>query len=140
MKHPDAARSRLMARVKRKDTAPELALRKALWAMGLRYRLHPKLPGTPDLSFPTAKVAIFVDGCFWHGCPLHGSRPKTNADFWLQKLARNRARDTAADVALARLSWKSVRLWEHQLRRHEVNKTANGVARIIERRLKRLRR
>ena len=65
-------RSWLMSRIRSKETSPEMLLRKALWTAGLRYRLKNKLPGKPDLVFPSAKVAIFIDGCFWHGCPLHG--------------------------------------------------------------------
>lgn len=110
-------RSRLMGRVRHQGTTPELALRKALWAAGLRYRLKttPHLPGHPDIIFPGAKVAVFVDGCFWHGCPLHGSIPKTRTDFWKAKIARNRKRDAEVDEKLTEMGWKVVRLWEHQV-------------------------
>lgn len=111
-----AKRSRLMARVRRKGTAPELTLRRALWTRGMRYRLHPKLPGSPDIAFLRAKLAVFIDGCFWHCCPTHGSMPKTNRQFWKAKLERNRARDLSVDRELARLSWLAVRIWEHELR------------------------
>lgn len=105
-----------MACIPRHDTWPELALRKALWQSGLRYRLRPKLPGTPDLAFPRAKVAVFVDGCFWHCCPLHGRRPKSNEQFWRLKLTRNMARDRKVDAQLADAGWLPVRLWEHEVR------------------------
>jgi DNA mismatch endonuclease (patch repair protein) len=114
---PDA-RSRLMGRVRQRGTALELALRQALWASGLRYRLRTKqrLPGSPDIVFPGAKVAVFVDGCFWHGCPIHGTQPKTRPEFWAAKIARNRERDAEVDAKLSAMGWKVVRLWEHQIR------------------------
>lgn len=107
-----------MGRVRRRGTGIELALRKALWAVGLRYRLgvHPPLPGTPDLVFPRARVAVFVDGCFWHGCPLHGTRSKTRSEFWDAKIARNQARDTDVDASLSALGWQVLRIWEHEIR------------------------
>ncbi|MGH7641716.1 MAG: very short patch repair endonuclease [Candidatus Dormibacteria bacterium] len=104
-----------MARVKSRDTGLELRLRRALWAAGLRYRIRPKLPGTPDLSFPRARLAIFVDGCFWHGCPDHYRRPATNVAFWAAKLDRNVTADRAADAALGELGWGVIRVWEHDV-------------------------
>lgn len=114
----DAARSRLMARVRRSGTAPELCLRRALHRAGLRYRLTSgkQLPGTPDIALRRSRVAVFVDGCFWHGCPKHGSMPKTNADFWNAKFRRNKRRDREANRALQRLGWDVVRVWEHDVR------------------------
>lgn len=112
------ARSRLMSRVRQRDTDLELALRKALWAAGLRYRLriNSKLPGRPDIVFPGAKVAVFVDGCFWHGCPNHGTTPKTRTEFWRAKIVRNRERDAEVDALLERLGWFVVRIWEHDVK------------------------
>lgn len=112
------ARSRLMGRVRHRGTALEITLRKALWADGWRYRLRSKvrLPGSPDIVFPRAKVAIFVDGCFWHGCPLHGTLPQTRPEFWAAKIARNRERDAEVDAKLTVMGWISVRIWEHQIR------------------------
>jgi len=75
-------RSALMGRVRQRGTKYELILRRALWKAGYRYRLRNKLPGTPDIVFSGVKVAIFVDGCFWHGCPVHGSLPSTRQEFW----------------------------------------------------------
>src|SRR5262245_58666688 len=80
-----AQRSRCMSHIKGKDTKPELLLRKALWRLGLRYRLHAKIPGRPDVVFPKAKVAVFIDGCQWHCCPIHFVRPKSNQEFWDRK-------------------------------------------------------
>lgn len=83
-------RSKTMSRIRGKNTKPELMLRRALWARGLRYRIHDKsLPGTPDISNKSRKVAVFVDGCFWHGCPQHFKVPKTRSDFWKEKIRRN---------------------------------------------------
>jgi len=112
------ARSRLMGRVRHEGTTPEILLRQALWAAGLRYRLKMSkgLPGSPDILFPGAKVAIFVDGCFWHGCPVHGTLPKTRTEFWRAKISRNRERDAHVDVKLVARGWQVVRLWEHQIR------------------------
>jgi len=110
-------RSRLMSRVHHNNTAPEMMLRRALWSSGHRYRLKtsPKLPGSPDLLFPRTKIAIFVDGCFWHGCPIHGTQPKTNVVFWQKKIARNRERDVQVDEKLMLLGWHVVRLWQHEI-------------------------
>ncbi|MDO9226426.1 MAG: very short patch repair endonuclease [Pseudomonadota bacterium] len=108
-------RSRLMARIKSTDTRPELMLRKALWRAGLRFRLKPRLRGKPDLVFPGARVAVFVDGCFWHGCPQHGHLPKSNLGYWRPKLARNLARDRQVDAELLELGWMPLRIWEHEI-------------------------
>lgn len=108
-------KSEQMARVRSKDTTPEVLLRKALWAQGHRYRLRIKLPGTPDLGFSRARLAIFVDGCFWHGCPEHYCAPVQNAEFWAAKVARNVARDRRVDESLAQLGWRVIRVWEHEL-------------------------
>jgi DNA mismatch endonuclease (patch repair protein) len=112
------ARSRLMARIKLRGTGPEMLLRRALWATGLRYRLKLKvpLPGKSDIIFPGPKLAVFVDGCFWHGCPLHGHLPKTREGYWEPKLARIRKRDTEANAKLQTMGWRVLRFWEHQVR------------------------
>ena len=103
---------------RRTDTKPELALRAALHAMGYRYRKDFRLDlplrrVRPDVAFTRRKVAVFVDGCFWHACPEHGSKPKSNEWYWSPKLARNVERDRAADEALVQAGWTVVRLWEH---------------------------
>jgi DNA mismatch endonuclease (patch repair protein) len=111
-------RSANMRANRRTDTKPELALRSALHAMGYRYRkdLRLDLPQRrvrPDIAFTARKVAVFVDGCFWHACPQHGSQPKNNEWYWSPKLLRNVERDREADAALAEAGWLVVRLWEH---------------------------
>jgi DNA mismatch endonuclease (patch repair protein) len=104
-----------MSRNRGRDTAPEVRLRRALWKLGLRYRLGSDLPGRPDLVFPRARLAVFVDGCFWHSCPEHGVLPKNNASFWIRKLARTRERDAATGRQLSQEGWRVVRLWEHDI-------------------------
>jgi DNA mismatch endonuclease (patch repair protein) len=101
-----------------RDTKPELALRSAVHALGLRYRVSAKplagLRRTADLVFPTAKVAVFLDGCFWHGCPEHHTVASANAKFWADKVSGNRARDRDTDARLDAEGWVSVRVWEHE--------------------------
>lgn len=101
-----------------KDTSAELALRRALHSLGLRYRLNVKVPGAPrrtiDIAFTRAKVAIMVDGCFWHGCPLHCVPPKHNSQWWAEKLSGNIHRDAETTELLAAAGWRVLRIWEHE--------------------------
>ncbi|WP_448006147.1 very short patch repair endonuclease [Agromyces bauzanensis] len=111
-------RRRNMQANRRRDTAPERALRSLLFAGGFRYRcdFRVDLDGVrarPDIAFTRAKVAVFVDGCFWHGCPEHFSEPRRNADYWGPKLARNRERDRVQTAALETAGWRVIRIWEH---------------------------
>jgi DNA mismatch endonuclease (patch repair protein) len=122
-------KSQQMARVKSKNTGAEVQLRKALWARGMRYRLHATLPGTPDLVFPGARVAVFVDGCFWHGCAEHYSAPQTNSTFWSEKLSRNTERDRRTDLALRQIGWLPLRVWEHELR--NIGPLVDQIAEIV---------
>lgn len=113
-----AARA-VMSANRGRDTGPELRLRRLLHARGMRYRVNarplPSLRRTADLVFTKAKVAVFVDGCFWHGCPEH-HRPSTiNSDFWRQKIETNRARDEDTDRSLIDAGWKVIRVWEHEV-------------------------
>ncbi|MFC5182270.1 very short patch repair endonuclease [Actinomadura harenae] len=112
-------RSRNMKANRRSDTKPEIALRRALHARGYRYRkdfrmdLSSGVRVRPDIVFTARKVAVFVDGCFWHVCPEHGREPTSNEWYWTPKLRRNVERDRVADVALRAAGWRVVRLWEH---------------------------
>lgn len=108
-------RSRCMSRIRSEKTGPEMRLRRALWIRGVRYRLHRKLPGKPDLAFADRRLAVFVDGCFWHGCPVHGTSPKSNQSYWGPKIARNRKRDARVSAALRLEGWTVLRFWEHQI-------------------------
>lgn len=113
----DAATSGRMARQRTRDTNPEIALRRILHARGLRYRLNRPLPGLPrrraDLTFASQRVVVFVDGCFWHGCPEHGTWPKRNDVWWAAKLRRNIERDRETDAYLQAAGWGVLRIWEH---------------------------
>ncbi len=114
-----AQRSAVMRAVPGKDSAAELKVRRLLTAMGLRYRLHRReLPGSPDIVFARRKLALFVHGCFWHGhdCRRGARVPKANAAYWTGKIARNRARDAAAQTALATLGWRAEVVWECTLK------------------------
>lgn len=109
---------RRMQAQRTRDTGPELAVRRLLHAAGLRYRVdRAPLPGLrrrADLVFGPARVAVYVDGCFWHGCPEHGNSPRANSEYWRPKLAGNRARDEDTDRRLAAAGWTVVRAWEHE--------------------------
>lgn len=112
-----AARNTMRAN-HRRDTRPELAVRQRLHARGWRYRvdfrLAPPLRVRADVVFTRALIAVFIDGCFWHSCPVHRTEPKTNAEYWGPKLARNVERDRETDRALAELGWRVLRFWEHE--------------------------
>ncbi|WP_236718572.1 very short patch repair endonuclease [Actinoplanes sp. TFC3] len=116
----NAGRSRNMQANRRKDTKPETVLRSALHRLGYRYRkdLLLRFSGQvrvrPDIVFTARKVAVFVDGCFWHVCPQHGRQPNTNEWYWTPKLRRNMERDVRANTALADAGWHVVRIWEHE--------------------------
>jgi len=103
-----------MMSIRSEDTKPELQLRKALWKEGLRYRKHYG-DQRIDVAFPSKKLAIFVDGCFWHGCPLHSHTPKSNQAYWLPKLRKNMERDASTNEILKRSGWIVMRFWEHDL-------------------------
>jgi DNA mismatch endonuclease (patch repair protein) len=114
-----AQRSAVMRRVKGRNTTPELAVRRALTRLGARYRLHRKdLPGAPDIVMPGRRLAVFVHGCFWHGhdCRRGARTPKQNRDYWVAKVARNRARDTRNVAALAAAGWRVETVWECELK------------------------
>lgn len=112
------ARRRNMQSNRARDTAPELAVRRLLHARGLRYLVHkrpePKINRRADIVFTRQRVAVFIDGCFWHGCPQHGSRAfKTNAEYWGPKISRNVARDGDTTAQLEAAGWHVLRFWEH---------------------------
>lgn len=110
--------SRRMAKVRQKGTEAEIKLRRELYRSGLRYRVDYLVLKRPrrvaDVAFPKLRIAVFVDGCFWHGCPEHATWPKRNADFWRQKIETNRARDADTDARLQAIDWMVLRIWEHE--------------------------
>jgi DNA mismatch endonuclease (patch repair protein) len=107
-----------MSRLARRDTAPEVALRRELHRRGMRFRVQMKVPGnnrrTIDIAFTRAQLAVYVDGCFWHGCPEHHVRPRANSDWWRWKIDRNQTRDADTDRQLEAVGWSVIRVWEHE--------------------------
>lgn len=112
---------------RQRDTAAETTLRSLLHRRGLRFRVHYALPNLrrrADIAFPRQRIAVFVDGCFWHGCPEHGTWPKQNAEWWREKIESNRRRDADTDAKLEGQGWSVIRVWEHE--------AAETAARTIE--------
>lgn len=132
-------RSRNMAAVKSRNTKPEMRLRRAIWRRGLRFftptgwkKLTRKsLPGSPDLIFPGPRIAVFLDGCFWHGCPMHYIEPADNREFWQRKLTQNKERDKEAKLQLTEQGWLVLRFWEHELRRGGLDSVAERVVNAV---------
>lgn len=121
-------RSQQMARIRSTDTEPELRLRRALWAVGVRYRLQARTPaGRADLSSAARRIAVFVDGCFWHGCPEHYVCPRSRVEFWATKLRRNIDRDRRQTLAAEAEGWTVLRFWEHAVR-VDASRVAEAVA------------
>ncbi|UVK55374.1 very short patch repair endonuclease [Mesorhizobium sp. AR02] len=124
-------RSSVMSRIKGRDTGPEMLVRRAAHALGLRFRLHAaKLPGRPDLVFASRKIALFVHGCFWHrheNCRLAYS-PKSNKEFWARKFSRNVERDGEVTAALRSAGWRTAVIWECETRQQDL---ADRIGRLI---------
>lgn len=109
-------RSYCMSRIRSKNTSPEVMLRKCIFRMGLRYRVKTSLIGKPDIVFTKKRVVVFIDGCFWHGCPLHSKSPSTNIEYWSKKLSRNIERDGLVTSELIAQGWYVLRIWEHEIK------------------------
>jgi DNA mismatch endonuclease, patch repair protein len=122
-----------MRRQRRRDTPCELLVRRCLYALGLRYRIdafpEPGLRRRADIVFPRQKVAVFIDGCFWHACPVHASWPKENGAWWREKLMRNSARDHDTTIKLREAGWVVLRFWEHE----DPACSADRVAQVVQR-------
>ncbi|MEU2558897.1 very short patch repair endonuclease [Streptomyces longispororuber] len=135
-----AARRRNMQAIRSRDTTPERLIRQLVHAQGLRYRVAARpladLRRTADLVFRPAKVAVFIDGCYWHGCPEHYVPPKTNSGYWSDKVARNMTRDRDTDQRLADAGWLVLRFWEHE----PAEACATRIAAEVERRRSSLRK
>lgn len=128
--------SRRMAKVRQKDTGAEIALRRELYRIGLRYRVNYEVIKKPrrvvDIAFPGLKIAVLVDGCFWHGCPEHATWPKQNSLFWRQKIEANRSRDADTNSKLLEAGWVVLRFWEHQSPLEAANLVQQAVSRVKE--------
>lgn len=123
--------SRRMSKVRQKGTGAEVALRQEMYRIGLRYRIDYAVLKKPrrvaDVAFPGRKIAVFVDGCFWHGCPEHATWPKQNAEFWREKIEANRRRDADTNERLRSLGWKVLRFWSHE----PPNQAALAIAHMV---------
>ncbi|MEI5011482.1 very short patch repair endonuclease [Streptomyces sp. PmtA] len=121
-----------MSRQASRDTAQELAVRRLLHGAGLRYRVHVPVPGMPrrtaDIVFGKLKIAVFLDGCFWHGCPEHATSPRANAEWWRTKLDRNMTRDRETTDHLVSAGWTVLRFWEHESVEHVAEQISTTVA------------
>ncbi|WP_186214095.1 very short patch repair endonuclease [Burkholderia gladioli] len=128
---PSAETSHRMAKVRQKATGAEVALRRELYRIGLRYRVDCAVLKKPrrvaDIAFPGRRIAIFVDGCFWHGCPEHATWPKRNAEFWRQKIEANQRRDADTNERLRSLGWTVLRFWSHESPIDAAKVVANAV-------------
>ena len=124
--------SEQMRRMPTKNSTPEIRLRRSLHALGLRYRLHRKeLPGKPDIALGPSKIAVFVDGCYWHNCPEHGTIPKNNHEWWKEKFQRNRERDNRKDAQLKEMGWLPIHVWEHE----DPDTAARNIEKLVKNRL-----
>ena len=112
-------RANNMSKIRGKNTGPEVKLRKLLWSAGIRgYRIHYSLPGKPDIVFTKTKVAIFIDGCFWHKCPICFQEPETRKEFWMKKIQSNIDRDQKVNTQLKDMGWTVLRFWEHEIKKN----------------------
>jgi len=126
-------RSEIMSRIRGRDTKPEISFRKALWHAGLRgWRVHYG-PHKIDIAFVGRRIAIFLDGCFWHGCPKHYKKPKTGKGYWIPKIEKNRRRDRKTTRTLETEGWRVVRIWEHDLgNSDEMTKQATRIGQLMK--------
>jgi DNA mismatch endonuclease, patch repair protein len=128
-----AKRSEVMSRIRsRGNKGTELRLIALMRAYGITgWRRNQRVFGKPDFVFRRVRLALFVDGCFWHGCPVHGTKPRTNAAFWRKKIARNRERDGEVTRTLRKAGWRVLRVWEHELARKNERKLAARIRRAV---------
>ena len=126
-------RSLIMSRIRgTQNLKTELVLARLLRKYGIvGWRRHQRLKGRPDFVFPTRRVVIFVDGCFWHNCPLHGSQPSTNKAFWLAKIRQNQQRDRLVNTVLKNSGWAVLRIWQHELTKTNESKCINRIRRVL---------
>ncbi|MFW6383403.1 MAG: very short patch repair endonuclease [Nanoarchaeota archaeon] len=114
-----AKRSELMSKIRSKNTKLEVNFRKKVFAKGLRYRIYPKnIPGKPDMVFPKSKLAVFIDGCFWHKCPKCFKEPVSNKDYWIKKIQYNVDKDKRINQEIENMGWRVLRFWEHEIKKN----------------------
>lgn len=127
----------VMQRIKSRDTGPEKLLRSSLHKKGLRFRVNtypePNLKIKADIIFPKQKICIFVDGCFWHGCPSHFKVPKTNSDWWLEKIEDNKMRDLRQSCELQKCGWTVIRYWEHEITLDNLHRVCSEIEQLVKR-------
>lgn len=123
-------RSKIMSKIKTRDTGIEKALRSALWLRGHRFRIQYSIEGKPDIAFIKQKIAIFCDGCYWHGCPECRKIPKTNKDFWIKKFQSNKERAEKVNRFLAEKGWKVLRFWGHEIK-YEIDRVVTEIESIL---------
>ncbi|MBN1969899.1 MAG: very short patch repair endonuclease [Candidatus Delongbacteria bacterium] len=128
-KFSSETRSHIMSSIRSKNTKPEMMVRSALWKLGLRYRIHFKLPGKPDIVFNKQKIVIFIDGCFWHKCPECFKPPKSNTKYWKPKLQRNVERDRINTKKLKNMDWIVLRFWEHEVK-NDLERVINSIVKL----------
>jgi DNA mismatch endonuclease (patch repair protein) len=120
-----------MSQIRGKDTGPEVKLRKLLYSSGIRgYRIHYNLLGKPDIAFIKKKIAVFIDGCFWHKCPVCFQKPETRKEFWMNKIESNIERDKKVDKQLTNDGWTVIRIWEHEIKK-EPEKTVKKIIALL---------
>ena len=128
-------RSRIMAKIRFKDTKPEKVIRSLVHRIGYRFRLHRSdLPGKPDLVFPGRKKVIFVHGCFWHGhtCKRGGRQPKSNVEYWSAKIGKNRKRDSEHRKAYKKIGWQGLTIWECQIKKDNLENLEKKIVKFLE--------
>ncbi|MCY8516674.1 very short patch repair endonuclease [Bacillus atrophaeus] len=126
-------RSNTMKAVKSKNTKIEKVVCKKIWRRGIRFRKNVKdLKGKPDIAIKKYKIVIFIDSCFWHGCPLHGRIPKSNVEFWNNKIKHNIERDKSINQYYTRKGWNILRIWEHDLNKKKVSQTIDKIEEWIK--------
>lgn len=131
--HTKQQRSYNMSRIRGRDTKPEILLRKSLWRKGFRYSLHSRrLAGKPDIAMSKYKIAIFIDGCFWHRCPAHFKEPRNNKEFWKKKITSNLERDERNNLLLKNAGWTVLRFWEHEVS-GKIDSVVRKIVQVAER-------
>ena len=126
-------RQHCMSQIKSGNTKPEITIRKLIWKKGYRYRIGHGLRGKPDMVFPSYGIAVFIDGCFWHGCHRHYKMPASNVNYWKQKISGNKRRDKKIERHLKKAGWKVIRIWEHDVKKNPEKIVDRIISNFIQR-------